>query len=241
MSESVDQDGFVEFLKAANKSQSTIRGFVRRARSFENYLSNNTDCISIENLSEKILIDYIHWGNKSEINVYQQMWAIASYYRFLGKLDLAFLCKEYEAKISIEKMRLREFQDVDAKFIEILKSHKIVRVSQFLEVVNSTDDYKNLAKKTGIQEEYIIELMKLSNLTRLPGLKAKRARLYHDAGVDSLKKLAKWKPDELREMLLIFVKDSGYKGVAPTLSEATTAVKHAKYQVEKYPDEYFIG
>jgi predicted RecB family nuclease len=47
-----------------------------------------------------------------------------------------------------------------------------------------------LATQTGIPVEVVLELVKLSDLARLPGVKGIRARLYYDAGVDTVENLA---------------------------------------------------
>jgi hypothetical protein len=70
--------------------------------------------------------------------------------------------------------------------------------------------------------------VKLSDLARIPGLKNIRARLYYEAGVDSIKKLAVWDPEELRAMLVDFVEETGFEGIAPWPKEASSAVKTAK-------------
>lgn len=58
--------------------------------------------------------------------------------------------------------------------------------------------------------ERILEYLKLSDLSRLGGLKGVRARLYYDSGVDTLDKLSSWDPEELRPMLIDFVRRTGF-------------------------------
>ncbi|MFX1474618.1 MAG: DUF4332 domain-containing protein, partial [Promethearchaeota archaeon] len=87
---------------------------------------------------------------------------------------------------------------------------------------------KALAERTSIPLEAILELVKLSDLARIEGLKGIRARLYYDAGVDTLDKLAQWDPEELRAMLQAFVERTGFDGIAPLPKEARNAVAKAK-------------
>ena len=70
--------------------------------------------------------------------------------------------------------------------------------------------------------------MKLSDLTRVGALRSVRARLYHDAGVDTPEKLAGWNPEELRQMFLEFIEKSGFEGIAPLPKEVLNAVESAK-------------
>jgi hypothetical protein len=75
----------------------------------------------------------------------------------------------------------------------------------------------------------MLELVKLSDLSRLGGLKSVRARLfYYDAGVDTVEKIAQWEPEELRAMLSEFVGESGFDGIAPLPKEVHNAVDKAR-------------
>jgi len=63
---------------------------------------------------------------------------------------------------------------------------------------------------------------------RIPGIKGIRARLYYDAGVDSIEKMAEWDPKALRAMLIEFVDRTGFNGMAPLPKEAEFSVEKAK-------------
>jgi len=75
----------------------------------------------------------------------------------------------------------------------------------------------------------VLELVKLADLSRIVGLKSKRARLYYDAGLDTLDKIAKWDPEEMQQMFAEFVERTGFDGAPPPSSEAAFSVKLAKY------------
>jgi len=70
--------------------------------------------------------------------------------------------------------------------------------------------------------------VKLSDLARITGVKGIRARLYYDAGVDTVEKMAKWDAEKLREMLVSFVERTRFDGIAPLPKEAEFTVKTAK-------------
>lgn len=59
-------------------------------------------------------------------------------------------------------------------------------------------------------------------------IKAVRARLYYDAGIDTIDKMASREPDELRKTLLEWVKRTGFDGIAPLPKELRNAVRTAK-------------
>jgi len=74
----------------------------------------------------------------------------------------------------------------------------------------------------------ILEYLKLSDLSRLGGMEGVRARLYYDAGVDTLDKLSNWNPEELRTMLVDFVRKTGFKGIPPLPKEVSSTIESAK-------------
>jgi hypothetical protein len=75
----------------------------------------------------------------------------------------------------------------------------------------------------------ILELVKLADLGRIPGLAGKRARLFHDAGLDTTDKIAKWDSEEMRQMFVEFVERTGFDGSPPTPGEAAFYVKVARF------------
>ena len=72
------------------------------------------------------------------------------------------------------------------------------------------------------------ELVKLADLARITGVKSIRARLYHDAGLDTFDKIALLDATMLREICIRFVKATSFPGVPPTLKEAAYTVTSAK-------------
>lgn len=85
-----------------------------------------------------------------------------------------------------------------------------------------------MAKRTRIDADSILEIVRLSDLSRLGAVKSVRARLYLDAGFDTPHRLATWDPEELRQMLIEFVKRTGFDGIAPLPKELRNTVATAK-------------
>jgi hypothetical protein len=85
-----------------------------------------------------------------------------------------------------------------------------------------------LAEETGISTEIILELVKLSDLSRLGAVKSVRARLYYDAGLDTPAKFTQREPEALRQMLVKFVERTGFDGIAPLPKELRNAVAVAQ-------------
>jgi hypothetical protein len=74
----------------------------------------------------------------------------------------------------------------------------------------------------------ILELVKLSDLSRLGAVKGVRARLYYDAGLDTPDKFIQWDADALRQMLIEFVERTRFDGIAPLPKELQNAIARAR-------------
>jgi hypothetical protein len=71
-------------------------------------------------------------------------------------------------------------------------------------------------------------MVKLCDLSRLMGVKSVRARLYHDAGVDTVEKLASQEPDALLRLTAEFVARTGFDGIAPLPKEVRSTIASAR-------------
>ncbi len=87
---------------------------------------------------------------------------------------------------------------------------------------------KEIAEQTKIPEDAVLELVKLSDLARIPGIKGIRARLYHDAGFDTVDKLAHSQVGEVLKVTQDFVSRTGFDGIAPLPAEVTFSIKTAQ-------------
>jgi predicted flap endonuclease-1-like 5' DNA nuclease len=91
---------------------------------------------------------------------------------------------------------------------------------------------KDIAEKSGASTETISELIKLSILSQLPGIKKIRARLFYEAGLDSYSKIAALEPEEVQQVQKKYIQESGFRGSASTYSEAFAAVRMARYFIK---------
>ncbi len=74
----------------------------------------------------------------------------------------------------------------------------------------------------------MLELVKLSDLARLPGVKGIRARLYYAAGVDCVEKLAACEPDDLLAATAAFVQRTGFNGTPPLPKEVSSTIANTR-------------
>jgi hypothetical protein len=124
--------------------------------------------------------------------------------------------------------RLREFRGVDAEHVAKLAAAGIKTAEQMLAAGQTAEKRTALAQDTGIPEAAILELVKLSDLARLPGVKGIRARLYYDAGVDCVEKMAACETEALLALTTEFVAQIGFDGIAPLPKEVNSTIANAK-------------
>jgi hypothetical protein len=133
-----------------------------------------------------------------------------------------------EARIKRKPFRLRDFRGVDLEYIAVLETINIKHTTHILKAGKTPELRQALAERVGVPIEAITELVKLADLARIPGMKGIRARLYNDAGVDTLEKLADWEPQALQVMLVDFVERTDFDGIAPQSAEVLYSVTTAQ-------------
>jgi len=128
----------------------------------------------------------------------------------------------------VNPFKLGDFRDIDPEIIAMLETRRIKNVDQMLAAGGTKRGRSTLARETGIPEKIILELVRLCDLARLPGVKGIRARLYYNAGVDSVEKMAGWEPEALRVMVTRYVERTGFDGIPPLPKEVSSTIANAK-------------
>jgi hypothetical protein len=136
------------------------------------------------------------------------------------------------AYVQNESRNLNEFPKVNRGDIKKLASIGIVTVNQFLQASGTEKAQQDLAEKSGASGETIAELLSLCILSKLPGIKKIRARLFYEAGLDTYSKIAALEPEEVQQAQREYIQKTRFKGSASTYSEAQSAVRMARYLVE---------
>ncbi len=205
---------------------------MRIVRSYEAYLIKFADGKELDGATPEDLETYVDWyEQEEEKSAKGQLWGIRYYYRFTGNRKMTIRASELrEERTSKTRtdFRIREFRGVNVDYAAKLEANGIRDIKQLRERGATPAQRTELSKRTEIPEEAILEYVKLSDLARLPGVKGIRARLYYDAGVDTLEKMAKWDSEALRLMLIEFVEKTGFDGIAPLPKEAAHSVEVAR-------------
>lgn len=225
----MDEQRFIDFLKKNRRSDSAIQRCVAYVQAFERYLSEHRQGRTLGEASPDDLEEFVLWLESGSKSAKTHLWAICIYYEHTADQAMRAVAGALR-KQRIEKapFPLKEFRGVSPDHVEKLAAVGITDVNKMLEAGRTRDGRQALSERTGVPLEAIVEFVKLSDLSRIPGVKGIRARLYYDAGVDTLDKIAEWEPEELREMLTAFVEKTGFEGIAPWLKEAAFSVKTAR-------------
>jgi hypothetical protein len=224
----IKQKEFQHFLKKGGRSPSAVERIVALVGQFEQFLKEIEKELGDTTPEDlEAFVDRIEEKPKASAKL--QLWALGYYFRFTGNETLVRLASVLrEERIKRQPFPLAKFRDANLEYVEKLAAAGIKNVKQMLRAGAEPAGRQELAAKSGVPLEAILEFVKLSDLARIPGLKAIRARLYYDAGLDTLDKIAQWDPEEMRAMLIDFVERTGFEGIAPLPAEARSTVNQAQ-------------
>jgi hypothetical protein len=221
---------FRKYLKRSGKKNHVADGLIEHCRVFEGFLCTRRKS-SIDDADKEDIVAFLDEirGQKADVN--NNLRAICLYFKFASKPELSALASRLRGqRISSAKksFALKDFRGVSKKHIAALAKEGVTNANKMLESWRTPSDRRELSSKAGVPEEAILELVKLSDLSRIEGVKSIRARLYYDAGVDTVEKMAKWDPEELRVHMIEYVEKSGFKGIPPLPKEVKCTVETAR-------------
>jgi hypothetical protein len=225
----MDEQGFTTFMKNERRSASAIHRCITFVGDFEGWLRENRARETADEAEAADLEAFARWWEQQGESVNTHLWALGHYFRFTANEPLRETAAKLRGrKIERQPFALKEFRGVAPEHAARLAAGGITNVDEMLKAGRTTDARRTLSERTGVPIGAVLELVKLSDLARIPGVKGVRARLYYDAGFDTLDKLAASDPAGLREELLRFVERTGFDGVAPWPKEARGAVTTAR-------------
>jgi hypothetical protein len=224
----MDEEAFRRFLRRAGTKEHVIDGLVSQVKAYEAYLSA-PGLAGLEAAAPQDLQAYVDSLDPAAVKA--RVRGVALYYRYMGNEPLARLASEIrERRIATIRRAfpLREFRGVNAAEIARLEAQGIATADQMLEAGKTPGLRQELAARTGVSHQGILELVKLSDLSRLGSIKGVRARLYYDAGLDTPEVFRRWEPDALRAMLAEWVERTGFDGIAPLPREIRNTIATAR-------------
>ena len=226
----MDEEGFTRFLKRGGRSLSAVKRCVRHVRDFEAFLGDHRAGRPIEEAANTDIEAYVEWVEREPpASAKTPLWALRYYFLYASMDDQRALASQLrQERIKRTPFPLKNFVDVDPEQVERLANIGIRSADDILEAGRTPEGRRHLSEESGIPPEAVLEFVKLSDLTRIKGIKGIRARLYHDAGIDTLEKMAGWDPEEMRAMLAEWVERTGFRGIAPLPKEARFSVESAR-------------
>jgi len=221
---------FRKYLRKKGKKNRVIDGLIKRCNIFEEFLHKRQKH-GMDVADKEDLLAFFDAIKDQKADVSNHLRAIGLYYRFKSKSELSILAsnlREQRLSSTRKSFELRNFRGVNPEYADRLAAEGVKNAKRMLELGKTQISRQRLSDKTGIPARAILEFVKLADLSRIEGVKNIRARLYYDAGIDTVEKMAKWNPEKLRTYLIEFVKKTGFEGIAPLPKEVRSTVETAK-------------
>ena len=227
----MDEKDFRDFLKKLGKKNHVIDGLVGQVTRFDEFLRSQRGR-DLDSAMEQDILDYAALlDGKVPGSAGKGVRGLALYFRHAGKESLskaASSLREQAVVVKRRPFRLADFPGIPAEATRALQDAGIRTCEQMLEAGNDPQARRELAEKTGVAPEIVLELVSLSDLARLSGVKAIRARLYREAGVDSVEKLAAFEPEQLLHLATGFIQRTGFPGTPPLPKEVRSTIAAAR-------------
>jgi hypothetical protein len=225
----VDNEAFKAYMKGKKKPANTIHSYLRSLELYADFLRSHRQIGSPDEAGPLDVKEFVTWGTAGGENVYRHFWAVRMYYEFKQLGAMVNTVQEWMEYLQNETRKLGEFPKVNKDSVKKLSAMGLRTVNQFLKAANTPAKLAAIAEQSGAPREAVLELYKLSQLSRLPGLKKVRGRLFYEAGLDTLESIASLEPEEVHSILKDFVERSGFKASVPTAGEAEVAIRMARF------------
>lgn len=227
----MDEEGYQRYLKKFGKQPHVIEELTCQVERFEQFLAVKPSN-GLESVQEQDILDYASMlEDRQSGSAKNALRGLALYFRFADNNDLADVAgalREQAIARTRKSLPLREFIGLDPKHVTALETAGIATAEQILEAGKTPHTRQELADRLRVPEEAILEMVKLSDLSRLEGVKSIRARLYHDAGVDTVEKMAVQESEALLRQTAEFVARTGFNGIAPLPKEVRSTIETAR-------------
>lgn len=123
---------------------------------------------------------------------------------------------------------LTKIPGVDDEVIEILASAGIKNSQQMYERGRTRSDRTDLARETDLSEKVIIDMVKMSDLSRIMGVGPVFTRTFLSSGVDTVEKVSTSDPQFLYDRMVEFYKEQGFEKIDFVIRDIEWCIKMAQ-------------
>lgn len=232
------EEGFRKYLKRKGKKPQVIDRNIESVTIFTSFLLKEMN----KDLAEVTMEDldsYVFMIEQKKQSAKGALYTLMNYFHFLENKELlahASALRDERTKKTRKIFPIKEFLKIDQEHVKKLATIGIKNVEQMLEKGKTKKKREELSKQLAIPEESILELVKLSDISRMGYVRKKLSRLYYEAGLDSPAKVAAFEPKELHEFFTKFVEETGWNGMIPNPGDLVNNIKNAK-QLSKVVEE----
>ncbi len=225
-----DHFAFERFLQRQKRKPSAIEQIFAYLNEYETYLQNFYPNRVSEQTTIEMLESYVSWyESETKESASKPLWALRYYFDFIENRQLSDLAGDLRAeRVKRKPFFIRDFRGVNPDHIARLDGLYIENIDQMIDAARTPRLRQELAAQTGIPLAGILELLRLSDLARLPAVRRVRARLYHDAGLTP-ETIAAWEPEFLHKMLAEWVVQHQFDGIPPQPKEVENLVDAARH------------
>jgi len=223
----MDEGAFRAFLKRGGRSPSAEGRAVAYVLNFEEFLAKHG--LTLDEASPSDIESYVAAVESAPgVSAKLDLWGIVYYYEFIDDIVMVHTAGSLRRE-RVEKapFPLRKFRGVNADHTDRLSAAGIRFARDLREQGRTGAARREISDRTGVPLEAVEELVRLSDLARVTGLKGIRARLYLDGGVTSVADLATRDPATLVVELRKFVESTGFDGVPALPGEVRFSVESA--------------
>ncbi|NIQ05924.1 MAG: DUF4332 domain-containing protein [Candidatus Korarchaeota archaeon] len=223
----MNEEAFRKHLKKKGKKANVIDRNVSSVNRFIEFIEKKIDLATKEDIDSYVY----EIEKKQKKSAKGPLYVLMNYYEFVENKDmLSYVAKlrEERTKKTRRAFPLKEFYNVNMETVGKLASIGIKNVEQMLDAGKTIQQRKELSQQLGIPEKDILELVELSDITRIGYVKSKLARLYHNVGFDTPTKVSKYKAENLYEHFKNYIEKSGWDGMIPNLADLKNNIKSAK-------------
>ncbi len=227
----MNEEIFSKYLKKRGRKEHVIERYLQSLGYFEKFLMENKGIQSARNAKAEDLKEFTDIFEKEQKKSARSvLYALIQYYKSISNDKMALKAQQLRKPRKTKKapFSLKQMLDISPTFIEKLAKMGIKTANQMIETGKTRSQRESIAKKAEIPYEIILELVKLSDLSRVGYVRTKFTRLFYNAGIETPTELSKWDVTELRKYLNEYIEKSGWEGIAPYPSDLSNYIQNAK-------------